>query len=109
MDYAGKTALDLRDELTAMKKNLSATEEQRDIFRGEMMKYKQILVKKDKEIEDLIMSGHVSTRDTARINTGNKSDVLLVRKEKHTCTCTLYMYFKSSFISNLIASENFIN
>ena len=69
----------ITDELTAMKKNLSATEEQRDIFRGEMMKYKQILVKKDKEIEDLIMSGHVSTRDRARINTGNKADVLLVR------------------------------
>ena len=79
VDYAGKTALDLRDELTAMKKNLSAIEEQRNIFRGEMMKYKQILVKKDKEIEDLIMSGHVSTRDRARINTGNKADVLLVR------------------------------
>ncbi|XP_019858702.1 PREDICTED: uncharacterized protein LOC109586926 [Amphimedon queenslandica] len=38
VDYAGKTALDLRDELTAMKKNLSATEEQRDIFRGEVIK-----------------------------------------------------------------------
>ena len=78
-DYAGKTALDLRDELTAMQKSLAEMEEQRDTFRGEMIKYKQILVKKDKEIEDLIMGGHVSSRDRARINSGNKADILLVR------------------------------
>ena len=62
-----------------MQKSLTEMEEQRDTFRGEMIKYKQILVKKDKEIEDLIMGGHVSSRDRARINSGNKADILLVR------------------------------
>lgn len=62
-----------------MQKSLADMEEQRDTFRGEMIKYKQILVKKDKEIEDLIMGGHVSSRDRARINSGNKADILLVR------------------------------
>ena len=62
-----------------MQKSLAEMEEQRDTFRGEMIKYKQILVKKDKEIEDLIMGGHVSSRDRARINSGNKADILLVR------------------------------
>lgn len=62
-----------------MQKSLADMEEQRDTFRGEMIKYKQTLVKKDKEIEDLIMGGHVSSRDRARINSGNKADILLVR------------------------------
>lgn len=78
-DFSGKTALDLRDELTATKRTFAATEGERDWMKGEIIKLKQVLEKKDKEIEDLILGGHVSSRDRARISTGNKTDVLLVR------------------------------
>lgn len=77
-DFSGKTALDLRDELTATQRTLSVTRQERDSLKGELQKFKQLLEKKDKEVEDLIIGGHVSHQDKTRIISGNKTDTLLV-------------------------------
>lgn len=52
--------------------------EERDSLRNELHKLKQLLEKKDKEIEDLITGGHVSSRDRTKVTSGNKADTLLV-------------------------------
>ena len=51
---------------------------ERDSLKNELYKLKQLMDKRDKEIEDLIVGGHVSNRDRVRVISGSKTDTLLV-------------------------------
>ena len=77
-DFAGKTALDLRDDLTDAQKILRSTCEERDDLKSEVMKLKLLIERREKEIEDLLMGGHVSQKDRGRLSAASKQDTLLV-------------------------------
>ena len=77
-DFAGKTALDLRDDLTDAQKILRGTCEERDDLKSEVMTLKSVIERREKEIEDLLMGGHVSQKDRGRLSAASKQDTLLV-------------------------------
>ena len=56
----GKDAIALRDEVVELKKNLSTVTRERDLVQAKYAKLEQSLAKKDKEIEDLLASGHIT-------------------------------------------------
>ena len=56
----GKDAIALRDELVELKKSLNSVTRERDLTQARYAKLEQELAKKDKEIEDLLASGHIT-------------------------------------------------
>ena len=60
MGADGKDAIALRDEVVELKKNLNSVTRERDLTQARYAKLEQALAKKDKEIEDLLVSGHIT-------------------------------------------------
>jgi septal ring factor EnvC (AmiA/AmiB activator) len=56
----GKDAIALRDELVELKKSLNSVTRERDLTQARYAKLEQALAKKDREIEDLLASGHIT-------------------------------------------------
>ena len=69
MGADGKDAIALRDELVELKKTLNSVTRERDLTQARYAKLEQALVKKDKEIEDLLASGHITVSKIMYINT----------------------------------------
>jgi hypothetical protein len=80
--FSGKNVFDLRDELTNTKRTLSVIKRERDAALIECSKLKSLLDKKEKDIEDLFIGGHVSNVDKNKVVSGTKNDTLLVRDRK---------------------------
>ena len=60
MGADGKDAIALRDEVVELKKSLNSVTRERDLTQARYAKLELALVKKDKEIEDLLASGHIT-------------------------------------------------
>ena len=60
MGADGKDAIALRDEVVELKKSLNSVTRERDLTQARYAKLEQALAKKDKEIEDLLASGHIT-------------------------------------------------
>ena len=60
MGADGKDAIALRDEVVELKKCLNSVTRERDLIQARYAKLEQALAKKDKEIEDLLASGHIT-------------------------------------------------
>lgn len=58
----GKDIASLRDGLVELKKSLNSVTRERDLLHTKCAKLEQALGKKDKEIEDLLASGHITVR-----------------------------------------------
>ena len=56
----GKDVIALRDELVELKKSLNSVTRERDLIQARYSKLEQTLGRKDKEIEDLLASGHIT-------------------------------------------------
>ena len=56
----GKDAIALRDELVDLKKALNLVTRERDLIKAQHTKLEQALTRKDKQIEDLLASGHIT-------------------------------------------------
>ena len=56
----GKDAIALRDELVELKKGLNEVTQERDLLHAKCAKLEQALGRKDKEITDLLASGHIT-------------------------------------------------
>ena len=56
----GKDAISLRDELVEVKKSLNEVTREKELTQARYAKLEQALERKDKEIEDLLASGHIT-------------------------------------------------
>lgn len=69
-------ARELRDEVLHMKKEMNGMRKERDLAKAQQVRLSQDVRKKDKQIEDLMSTGLVSTHDATRslVKTSNKAD-----------------------------------
>ena len=74
----GKDAIALRDEVVELKKSLNTVTREKDLIQARYAKLEQALAKKDKEIEDLLASGHITV--------SCELVVTCAPSARHTCT-----------------------
>ena len=114
----GKDITALRDELVELKKSLNSVTRERDLLHTKCAKLEQVLGKKDKEIEDLLVSGHITVSSEYYMYSSccvhtqhmamdtcmdtcilvhvcmcmHPSTCMYVHVYMYTCTSSLYMY-----------------
>jgi DNA repair exonuclease SbcCD ATPase subunit len=71
----GKSTEEMYDEIIHLKKILHVTIAERDVYRGKVLRFEKEVLKKDKQIEDLLAAGHVPSRDMTRSLVEKKSSL----------------------------------
>ena len=81
----GKDIVTLRDELLELKKSVNRVTRERDLFHAKCAKLEQVLGKKDKEIEDLLASGHITVSSNYHMYSSYHVCTLCVAVDMCTC------------------------
>ena len=95
----GKDAIALRDEVVELKKSLNSVTRERDLTQARYAKLELALVKKDKEIEDLLASGHITV--------SNALEYILQAVYLYIYTCT-YVFLTDKVHLHLVLYSLYI-
>ena len=70
--------LDLKDEISELRQKLQVAVREKEEERREARRMKEQLVKREKEVGELLAAGHLSTRDVVRMV--GRGDKMAVRR-----------------------------
>ncbi|XP_065884263.1 IQ domain-containing protein E-like isoform X2 [Dysidea avara] len=67
-----KSCEDMYDEIVELKRSLNIVTSERDIARSKLVQLEKLLVKRDKQVEDMLASGYVGNHEVTRTLAGGK-------------------------------------